>query len=291
MSRYINYEKRGDASIMKSTDCSLMECFVRAYHNETSAINVIRSEKSRAMLTNEEYSRIAESIAPDCDRNSLRHAVYQTYAPRILAADAFNEDAALTAFTLGCKQYISLAPGLDSFAVRYMSPFQSVRLFELDTPENIDNKKKRLTRAGIDSSLINFVECDSDFNSVCEALGDTPFEKTKPVFFSLIGLTHRLNRKQIYSVFEQIALLSCEGSSLLFDYITPDFDSVNTEDEAAFSQNEIKHILSSLGYRIYEHSDGVQTGRRFFSLFNRFNPDCPLILKKQCCFCLAVKKC
>ena len=264
-----------------------MECFVRAYHNETSAINVIRDEKSKLLLTEKEYEELKKALVCGCEKSSHDSETFRTRAAGILASDAFIEDAALTAFTLGCKQYVSLGSGLESFAVRHTPLIGSVRFFEADTPENISDKKQRLDRAGIDYSFINFVECDFEKEPLSERLAKTPFEKFRTSFFNAAGLCRHLNRKELYSVLKQISDLSSEGSSLCFSYRTSEKSDTGT----TFGNSEIHSVLSKLGFRIYELSDGVQLEKRFFSLFNKFNSDSPLHPEKGTMLCLAVKKC
>lgn len=99
----------------------------------------------------------------------------------------------------------------------------------------------------------------------------------------------------------KISDITCEGSSLLFDFQT-NKESIKTKIneqlaiganecmKAKYSYQEIEKMLSLNGFKIYENLNDSDITNEFFYNYNTLNPNNKIIAPKGVCYCLAVKK-
>jgi methyltransferase (TIGR00027 family) len=76
----------------------------------------------------------------------------------VRARTRFFDDAVLGAIDDGVTQVVILGAGYDGRALRFRSP--GVRFFEVDHPATQDDKRRRLTRLGVDAHDVEFVSAD-----------------------------------------------------------------------------------------------------------------------------------
>ena len=80
-------------------------------------------------------------------------------SPSVLGLSAFAEQCLTNEVRLGCRQYVLFAAGYDTFALR--APVQGLRVYELDQPGLIEDKKWRIERSGIEEkAAVEYVPCD-----------------------------------------------------------------------------------------------------------------------------------
>lgn len=125
--------------------------FARAYHYKTNE-RPIFSDSAAAALLGGDYDAIAAHIAqgirffaPEFTGSAddaLEIAVDGQLSPSVLGRSAFAEQSLMNEARLGCRQYVLFAAGYDTFALR--APVQGLRVYELDQPELIADKKRRI---------------------------------------------------------------------------------------------------------------------------------------------------
>lgn len=89
---------------------------------------------------------------------------------------------------MGCRQYLILAAGLDSFALRNENT--SLSVFEADLPEVLRDKQQRIERAGMVSRAV-YVPCDLSKPEWKECLLRSGFGPDQKTFASLLGINTR----------------------------------------------------------------------------------------------------
>ncbi|HEY6844453.1 MAG TPA: class I SAM-dependent methyltransferase [Thermoanaerobaculia bacterium] len=128
----------------------------------------------------------------------------------------FAEDALSDAVKRGLTQYVVLGAGFDTFA--YRNPFANLRVFEVDHPATQRVKRERLAAANIAvPENVVFLPVDFSGTRLDDAL---PIDRSKPAFFSWLGVVPYLELPAIRSTFRYIAGLP-RGSEVVFDYGIP----------------------------------------------------------------------
>jgi methyltransferase (TIGR00027 family) len=141
----------------------------------------------------------------------------------VLARARFAEDHLEGAVRRGVRQYIVLGAGFDSFAVRMPAWARTLRVFELDRPETLAEKRRRLERAGLGCpDNLEFVPVDFERESLDEVLGRSSFTPAAPSFFSWLGVVVYLTSESIDATLKSIESVTPPGSELVFDYMLPD---------------------------------------------------------------------
>lgn len=138
---------------------ALVSCFARAYHYRNSNLPVFVDPVAEQMLTAEEYDTISRNMAQGIryfapgfkgtPEEALLFIVNHQLAPSVLARSAFCERAIDNAVRrLGCRQVMIYACGYDTFSLR--TDNQALTVYELDRPEMIADRWKRIARAGLE---------------------------------------------------------------------------------------------------------------------------------------------
>jgi len=87
------------------------------------------------------------------EEEGLRLIADRQLSPSVLGRSAYCEMLLEKEKHLGCRQYIIFASGYDSFAVRNTDKELSV--FELDYPLMIQDKMKRIEKAGLSCDAVS----------------------------------------------------------------------------------------------------------------------------------------
>ena len=175
-----------------------------------------------------------------------------------------------------------------------------VKVFELDMPEMIEDKIRRVDAAGIDSSNVSYTGCD--FNgSWIDKLLDSGFDAGCKTYCSLMGISYYLNKETFGDTVRILAEHMPEGSCIAFDY--PDISrnrnkEINKElakaaDEkmqAEYSLDDIEAIADNAGFLIYENLDYSELDDIYFASYNLLNRGHEITVPKGICCCLLVKK-
>lgn len=297
---------------------ALISLFSRAYHAEHYDVKIFDDSLARVLLSDEEYRQISDAMSggisffnPDfqgTDAEALRWVVDNQLSPSPLGRAAFAEQALQTAVSIGARQYLILGAGYDTFAYRRPAWAQELQIFEVDRATAVEDKKRRLQRAGIAvSDRVQFIQTDFTQPQWQTPLLKNPaFNCEKISFCSLLGVVYYLPARTFESLIAALASILPKGSSLVFDY--PDVNS-NTESagirakkqvqlagatqeamQAGYSYEDMEKILSAHGFLIYEHLTPPEITRQYFEVFNRAQPMHPIHAFDNVNYCLAVRQ-
>ena len=130
----------------------------------------------------------------------------------------YAEDQLQAAIERGVTQYVVLAAGLDTFALRRTDLQGTLTVFEVDHPGTQADKRRRIESAGLDwPGNLELVPIDFEHQSLSEALHQSSFDDRSPAFFSWLGVTYYLTREAICQTLRCIAERAA-GSDLVLDY-------------------------------------------------------------------------
>ena len=278
----------------KTSITALMSAFGKAYHTLNTDNFIFADTKVRDLMTDEEYSMIANYIisgidffAPDKKdsfenrEETLKYLVNTQIAPTPLARAAFCENALKISMQTGTEQYVILGAGLDTFAFREQEFLRKYDVFELDHPLTQKDKKARINRAGWTlPDKLHFVPIDFTKDDMCTKLSESGFNPQKKTFFSYLGVSMYLNRQAIENMLQNISALSADGSDLVFDYTDEGLFVSNVKRvqnmlamakaggeamQSSFDQMSLEIMLSEYGFLVYEHLNYNEIQNRFFS--------------------------
>lgn len=269
-----------------------MSCFARAYHAENSGEPIFYDYLARELLTDNEYAALKGYIsggigffAPEKNfenaEKAVEYIVENHLSPTPLARAKYCEDALKTAVRTGAEQYVILGAGLDTFAFRNPEILKKCAVFEVDHPATQENKLARIACAKwkIPENL-HFVPVDFAKGGLISALESAGFKKDKKTFFSWLGVTYYLTEEQIVNLLCDIAALSAEGSSLVFDYadenlFLSDVKRVRNmldmaraggeEMKTCFTKLRLAKLLESCGFLICELLEREDIQRIYFA--------------------------
>ena len=151
---------------------AMVSCFARAYHYKNNSEWVFKDAIAGSILSEEEYNAIANNMtkgisyfAPKfngANDEALRFIVDHQLSPSVLMRSAFCENTLDNAMMFGCKQYAVFASGYDTYSLR--TSRSDLRMFELDLPEMITDKRNRIRRNGLkEQCQANYIPCDLSF--------------------------------------------------------------------------------------------------------------------------------
>ena len=282
---------------------ALVSCFARAYHYKTNEGPVFADSVAGKLLTAEEYDTISRNMtqgiryfAPEfrgTPEEALRFIVNHQLAPSVLARSAFCERAIGNAVRLGCRQIVIYACGYDTFSLRTNN--QALTVYELDRPEMIADRRKRIARAGLEPVChADSIGCDLPKSSWKEKLIQAGFDAKKTSFGTLLGISYYLSKRDFKNLVAAIASISCEGSSVCFDYPVSEAGEESQRNrelaaaagemmKAKYSYEEMETLLSNAGFLIYEHMDAGEATDAFLKESDMTAP-------AGVGYCLAVRK-
>ena len=283
---------------------ALVSCFARAYHCRNSNLPVFVDPVAEQLLTAEEYDAISRNMtqgiqyfAPDfkgTQEEALPFIVNHQLAPSVLARSAFCERALGNAVRrLGCRQIVIYACGYDTFSLR--TDNQALTVYELDRPEMIADRWKRIARTGLEPAChVEDIGCDLSRSAWKERLIEAGFDVERPSFSSLLGIGYYLTEDEFEKLIAGIASLSCEGASICLDYPINEEgrESARNRELAAaageamkarYSYGEMEALLSRAGFLIYDHMDADEATEAFFK-------DSDMTAPAGVGYCLAVRK-
>lgn len=135
---------------------------------------------------------------------------------QIVVRARYAEDRLESAVEQGVAQYLILAAGLDTFALRRRELAPRLRVFEIDHPDTQRWKRGRLR--GRTPSNLQFVAVDFERESVADALRRSRFDPGIPAFVSWLGTTYYLSREAIVGTLAALRAVLAPGSELVLDY-------------------------------------------------------------------------
>ncbi len=211
-----------------------MAAFIRAYHHahaiprivEDSLAGVLLSTKEREAIEGALLTGLAqrepERVRTGADRATLvAHAMRDLPAvPIVLARARYAEDKLAEAIRNGVGQYVIIGAGLDTYALRRSDRNGQLRVLEIDHPATQAFKRRRLLEAGIAlPPNLHFGPADLETESIAGVLSRLPCDRTKPSFFSWLGVTMYLTGDAVMDTLSQLGDWAAAGSHLVFDYL------------------------------------------------------------------------
>ncbi len=292
-----------------------MCAFLRAYHSINSTVKVFDDTAARLMLTDAEYGSISQSLAdgasfffPGCESgtdDALGKVVCEKLAPTPLGRAAFIEDALKTAVRTGTRQYIVLAAGYDTFALRQPEWAEKLRIYELDRTAMSADKLSRILKAGIKTPKnTRYIAADMTEEGWERALiGADGYDPRCISFFSLSGLSYYVSKEEFSGLTAAVSSICGAGSAIAFDYPSEGYYADETGKEhsglaagageamrAGYEYPELESLLSENGFLIYELLTPEEITDRFFSEYNKACPARRMQAQRHVNYCLAVKK-
>lgn len=286
---------------MEKNLTALMSAFVRSYHIKNSNIKVYYDNYADKILTEKEYDFIKNSLINGSDffkvdisvQDKLTWIVNKRIGPTVLGRSAFNKRALGNEIKLGCKQYLVFASGYDTSAL-----FCKIKAFEIDRPEMMDDKIKRLSNI---NNNIEFIKADfSDYNWI-KSIINSSYDKSLKSFSSLLGISYYLTKDEFKNMLFSISNIIKDGSSVVFDFELKEdsmeenlnkklADGAGEAMKSKYSYEDMEEILEECGLKIYEYLSGDSITKEFFYDYNTLNPDLKITMPDNISFVLAVKK-
>jgi len=231
---------------------------------------------------------VAVGLSPGSSEEAIRKTEAELRRPPIkllrsifVFRSRFAEDSLREAVQAGCRQFVVLGAGFDTFAYRQPRWSRDVRILEIDHPTSQDFKRRRLENMGI-TVPTNLGYCPIDFEHVTleEGLAAASLDPARPSFFSWLGVTQYLTRDAIFATLGHVRRLA-PGSQIVFEVLVPESTLPESEREVAkfaaessadrgepwlsrFEPAEIAAHLVELGYRSCVHLDTAQAQARYF---------------------------
>lgn len=270
-----------------------MSCFARAFHRRANARPVFDDTAAEALLGSD-YAEIARSLSAGAafflpgftgtPEESLRAIADGQLAPPVVARSAYCEAALAKEIAAGCGQYLLLAAGYDTFAMRHADTALSV--FELDLPEMLRDKRQRAESAGLRSCAV-YVPCDLAEPGWVDRLAESGFAAAKKSFAALLGISYYLAKEELHALLRAAGQVMASGSAVCMDYPSAE-ESHSAAVTAALAQaagepmraryapEEMRELLEDAGFSVAEHLPPEEMTRRFFTEHNRSTPEHPM---------------
>jgi methyltransferase (TIGR00027 family) len=140
----------------------------------------------------------------------------------MLCRKRYIDDKVLEALRAGGEVVVILGAGLDTRAYR-LPELARVPVFELDLPENIDYKRRKLEDVlGGVPSHVRLVPLDFDAQDLGSALAERGYELERRAVFVWEGVTQYLSEAGMRDTLRFLAQ-AATGSRLVFTYLRKDF--------------------------------------------------------------------
>lgn len=191
----------------------------------------------------------------------------------IVARSRFIEDVMIRESKKGTRQYVILGSGLDTFAQRRLDIASQLHIFEIDQPETLAWKQKRLAETGYGlPENLHFVPVDFEVSSWWNELIKAGFNPDKSAVIACTGVTLYLTKEAINSTLKQIATLA-PGSTLAMAFYLP-IELLDEEDQpmqemaekgaresgtpfvSFFSPSEVLFLAQNAGF---DHTEIIST--------------------------------
>ena len=260
-----------------------VSCFARAYHYKNNQVHIFADDVAEKLL-GDDYDLVAQSMSQGISfflpgfqgtpEAGLRIIVEKQLSPSVLGRSAFCERAIDNAVRrLGCRQVVIYACGYDTFSLRLDN--QALTVYELDRPEMIADRWNRIARTGLEPAChVEDIGCDLSQPSWKEKLIHAGFDPKKTSFGTLLGISYYLSRQDFKNLVAVIASISCEGSSICFDYPVSEAGAESQRNrelaaaagemmKAKYSYEEMEAQLSNAGFLICEHMDADEATDAF----------------------------
>ena len=120
----------------------------------------------------------------------------------------------------GVGQVVNLGAGYDSRAYRYREAMPDVKFFEIDLPQMVEEKKRRLKAAfGQVAGHVVFVPIDFNEQTIPGALEAAGYDPGVKTLFIWEGGTMYISGTAVKRTLRFIASRAASGSSVVYDYV------------------------------------------------------------------------
>jgi methyltransferase (TIGR00027 family) len=200
----------------------------------------------------------------------------------VVLRSRYAEDRLERSISDGCRQYVILGAGLDSWALRQETPV--VTVFELDHPATQQWKEARIrARLGTVPSHLTLIPIDFERQTIADALSGQQFDRDSLAFVSWLGTTYYLTRSAIEATLASLARICAPGSRVVFDYFQPKsmmspadlrlFEGINRHATrrgepllTLLGSDDVLGMMQSTGYRLVEDLSASEARRRYLHL-------------------------
>jgi methyltransferase (TIGR00027 family) len=194
---------------------------------------------------------------------------------QIVVRARYAEDLLHSARQRGAGQYLILAAGLDTYALRAMD--RELPVFEVDHPATQQWKRSLLAHV---PPQLHFMPVDFERESLHDVLTGSALSRDIPTFIAWLGTTYYLRESALRDTLTSLATVCATGSELVLDYWTyaPIADGRGTlllagARLATALQNEplrtllappvMQRLVTSTGWQIVEHCTPAQQDARY----------------------------
>ncbi|WP_407505345.1 class I SAM-dependent methyltransferase [Elizabethkingia miricola] len=139
----------------------------------------------------------------------------------VVARSRYIEDIITTEIQKGTDQYVILGSGLDTFAQRNPDITSKIQIFEIDQPDTLAWKQKRLSETGFHiPENLHFVPVNFEKSSWWELLLKAGFNIHNPAVIACTGVTLYLTRSAIKETLQHMVSLAA-GSVVVISFYLP----------------------------------------------------------------------
>lgn len=250
---------------------ALLSAFSKIYSAEQTPF-ITTDPTVKRLFSRTEYHRL-QSYLPGDKLSYVNHFL----APTPLAREKFGEECLANAVLHATTQYVLLGSGLDLSAFHHLD----LSIFEVDRSSVLNDKKRRLIRAGFSiPKQIHYICTDLSKQPIGSLLNQNGFQREEKSLFSAFGLLYYLSNQEIASLLCEISRIAAPGSSLIFDIadghlFSSEIPRVKTmlamaeqsgePMKSCFSYQELESLLEESGFFIYEFLNPSEIQKRYFS--------------------------
>lgn len=270
-----------------------VSCFARAYHFENNITHIFADSMAKKIL-GDDYDEIVESMMQGISfflpgfegtkEEGLRLIVDKQLSPSVLGRSAYFERKLNDEITTGCGQYLIFASGYDTFSLRNENA--AVQVYELDLPDLMDDKKKRIDNVGLKTAA-KYVPCDLADESWVGKLLKKGFMTSEKSYGNLLGISYYLEKDEWKKLIRLVAGIMPAGSAIGFDFPSTDesketkvnkilASGAGEQMKAQYSFAEMEALLSECGFAVAEHLGAVDMTERYFADYNSHTPEHPM---------------
>lgn len=287
-----------------------VSCFARAYHYKNNKNWIFKDEIAAEMLGEQEYQLIAEHMIqgiqffqPDFNgtkEKALKIIVDQQLSPSVLARSAFCEWHLENEINLGCRQYLILAAGYDTYALRRKQT--ELTVYHLDLKEMINDRKQRteINKLKYQTKAYD-ISCDLSKEQIKDKLLPYGYRQEQKTYVSLLGISYYLTKDELRKLLAQLTSIMPEGSAICMDYPQLEDGEESRKNrelakaakegmKAKYERQEMEEILNKHGFLVYEHLDDKEMTKQYFKEYNKENVNCEMKAPKGVGYLLAIKK-
>ncbi|MBN1639723.1 MAG: SAM-dependent methyltransferase [Anaerolineae bacterium] len=264
---------------MKSSATAQFAAAHRAYHLMHDRPTILEDTAARWLLG--PPLSVVMRIAP------LRWLFWRPLYAKVRPINAFVvvrsryvEDVLAQSISDGCRQYVILGAGLDSWALRHEE--SDVTVFELDHPATQQYKRDRIeSYLGALPSQLVLVPVDLECEAIDDVLPRHGFDPAAQAVVSWLGTICYLTRGAIEETFTSLARVCARGSRIAFDYFQPkstmspsDLQLFEVLDAGGtrrgepmrtlFDEDDVAELLVGTGFRVVEDLSASAIRRRYF---------------------------